>query len=288
MALTVALGAVILGEQMVVPYPSEAVQPPAFARQLAAEPGEGTVLVVPFSFEEPRALYWQTIHRRPMIAGYLSRPINDPLLLLPPFQALVNQRDPARYRRCPIRQYWRGRRSPSPRCAGWSWIWPMPSREREPLASFMAEQVEAAPFYADRGFRRLPDARRARRARPAARRADRPWLVRPGAAGRLARPDALARSGRDDPRLEPRRRAGSGDDPLHRLELSPAAAPRKSASMVSVIDTRTIVDLQTVTLSVTLAPGRHQLELRALDSPLRPVDLGLGTDPARSRSAWRV
>ena len=46
-----------------------------------------------------------------------------------------------------------------------------------------------------------------------------------------------------------------------------------------LVDTRTIVDLQTVALPVTLTPGRHQLELRALDPPLRPVDLGLGNDP---------
>lgn len=275
--LTVALGAVILGEQMVVPYPSEAVQSPAFARQLATEPGAGTVLVVPFSFEEPRALYWQTIHRRPMIAGYLSRPINDPLLLLPPFQALVNLPTPPDIVA-----------PDSPALAGQAlafaqvrWVvvdLAHAQPEREPLASFMAREVEAAPFYADRDFavyRTL--AASASPASPFAARIGPGWYAPEPLVGTPERMRWLERSGT-----------------IYAWNLGPAPEaatirftawsfrqPQRLEVRLDghVVDTRTIVDLQTVTLPVILTPGRHQLELRALDPPVRPVDLGLGNDP---------
>ena len=145
------LSALLLGEQVVVPYPSVAVQEPAFARYLAAQPGPGTVLVLPFSFEDPYALYWQTIHGHPLIAGYLSRPVNDPLLMLPPFRALVNGRvardidppDPPALSRQALA------------FADVRWVvvdLAHAQREREPLASFLANEVEAAPIYADSQF----------------------------------------------------------------------------------------------------------------------------------------
>ena len=276
-ALTVALGALILGEQMVVPYPSEAVQAPAFARQLAAEPGEGTVLVVPFSFEEPRALYWQTIHRRPMIAGYLSRPVNDPLLLLPPFHALVNQRtrpdivapDP-------------------PALAGQAlafaqvrWVvvdLAHAQPDREPLASFMAQQVESAPLYADRDFavyRTLavpasPDSPLAARIGPG-------WYEPEPLVGTPDRMRWLDRSGT----IHAWNLGTAPEAATIRFTAWSFRQPQRLEIRLDgqLVDTRTIVDLQTVTLPVTLTPGRHQLELRAFDPPTRPVDLGLGRDP---------
>ena len=271
------LSVLLLGEQVVVPYPSVAVQEPAFARYLAAQPGPGTVLVLPFSFEDPYALYWQTIHGRPMIAGYLSRPVVDPLLTLPPFRALVNQRtardivapDPPALSRQVLA------------FADVRWVvvdLAHAQREREPLASFLADEVEATPIYDDSQFA----------------------IYRPLSPAAPAASSLAVRIGPGW--YEPEPLAGSPDQ-MRWLERSGTvyAWNLGAVSVLATIrfdawsfdrartlevrvdgrsaGTWTLSERRTIALPVTLGPGRHEIVVRAVEPPIRPIDVGLGRDP---------
>ncbi len=272
-----ALCALLLGEQAIVPYPSTAVQPPAFARYLAAQPGPGTVLVLPFSFEDPYALYWQTVHGHPLIAGYLSRPVNDPLLGLPPFQALVNQRAP------------RDIVAPDPpelsrqalAFAAVRWVvvdLAHAQREREPLASFLAREMEPLPIYADRQFaiyRPLPPL--VATTAPLAVRVGPGWYEPEPLAGTADQLRWLERSGT-------LYAWNLGTTPTAATLRFDAWSFTRARTLEVWLDGRpagrwTITERQTIAVPLTLGPGRHAIELRTADPPTRPVDVGLGRDP---------
>lgn len=275
--LTGLLSVLLLGEQVVAPYPSMAVQVPAFARYLVAQPGPGTVLVLPFSFEDPYALYWQTIHGHPMIAGYLSRPVNDPLLTLPPFRALVNHRTP--------RDIVAPDQPALPRqvlaFADVRWVvvdLAHAQREREPLASFLANEVEPTPIYIDSQFaiyRPLPPAPAA--ASPLAVRVGPGWYE----------PEPLA--GSPDP-MRWLERSGTlyawnlGAVPIAATLRFDAWSFNRARTLEVRVDGRvagtwTLSERRTIALPVTLGPGRHEIVVRAIEPPTRPVDVGLGRDP---------
>src|SRR5205823_4553950 len=83
-ALFALLVAGLLAEHVAAPYPTVPVETPAFYRQLGASAEEGTVFEL-FVGDRSRSLFDQTIHRRPIAGGYLSRPLAYPLRELPPF-----------------------------------------------------------------------------------------------------------------------------------------------------------------------------------------------------------
>ena len=277
LALTAVLALAILGEQLTTPYPAVSAQPPGFARFLATAPGAGTVLMVPFSFEEPRALYWQTIHGRPMIAGYLSRPLNDPLLTLPPFAPLVNARRPPDII-APDHPELPGQVL---RFAEVRWIVADRTHaqpEREPLASFLAAHAEPTPAYADERFRVYTT-------RPASPPTTPPLAIRVGPGWH--EPEPLA--GTPD-----RMRWLAGDGTIHAWNLGATgeqatlrfatwsfAGSQRLAVSVDGRDLGTwpVSDLREITIPLALAPGRHQIILRALNPPISPAALGRGTDP---------
>jgi hypothetical protein len=75
----------LLAEHLAVPYPLAAVEPAPFYQQLAASAEEGAVLELPFSITRATSLFGQTVHGKPIIGGYLSRPLDYPILAVPPF-----------------------------------------------------------------------------------------------------------------------------------------------------------------------------------------------------------
>ena len=63
-----------------VPYPMSPPDTPAFYHQLAEEPGQFAVLNLPVNWDRPGYLLYQTVHGKPLTAGYISR--DDPRTLV--------------------------------------------------------------------------------------------------------------------------------------------------------------------------------------------------------------
>lgn len=62
------------------PYPVSPPDTPAFYEQLAQEPGRFAVLNLPVNWDRPGYLLYQTVHGKPLTAGYISR--DDPRTLV--------------------------------------------------------------------------------------------------------------------------------------------------------------------------------------------------------------
>jgi hypothetical protein len=81
--------ALTLFEFLPAPYPMAAPDTPPWYQNLAQEPGRFAVLNLPMNWDRPRYLLYQTVHGKPLTAGYISR--NDPRTLVeraPVLQAL--------------------------------------------------------------------------------------------------------------------------------------------------------------------------------------------------------
>ncbi len=79
--LVVAVFAIVLFEFLPVPYPISLPDTPDWYETLADEPGSGAVLNLPMNWDRPGYLLYQTVHAKPLTAGYISR--NDPRTLPP-------------------------------------------------------------------------------------------------------------------------------------------------------------------------------------------------------------
>ena len=66
--------ALVCLEFLPVPYPLTEVEVPSFYESLAAEPEEYAILELPMNWDRPAHLLYQTAHRKPIIAGYVTRP----------------------------------------------------------------------------------------------------------------------------------------------------------------------------------------------------------------------
>jgi hypothetical protein len=73
-------GLLVLGEFWVAPYPLSPPDTPAFYAQLPADASPGAVLNLPMNYDRPGYLLYQTVHGRPLTAGYISR--DDPRTLV--------------------------------------------------------------------------------------------------------------------------------------------------------------------------------------------------------------
>ena len=62
-----------------IPYPISPPDTPDFYRTLAAEPDTGAVMNLPMNWDRPGYLLYQTVHGKPLTAGYISR--TDPRTL---------------------------------------------------------------------------------------------------------------------------------------------------------------------------------------------------------------
>lgn len=75
MLIALALIGVIGLEYLAVPYPVSFPETHSFHYQLAREPGEFAVMDVPMDeWDRPANLLFQTVHGKPLISGYTSRP----------------------------------------------------------------------------------------------------------------------------------------------------------------------------------------------------------------------
>ena len=85
------LAALLLAEHLAIPFPLEDTAVPPFYRQLAHSAEQGTILEWPLSFKSARSSLYQTVHRRPLMGGYIARRLNYPVRALPPFRELSGE-----------------------------------------------------------------------------------------------------------------------------------------------------------------------------------------------------
>ncbi|NOX60655.1 MAG: hypothetical protein GXP42_01700, partial [Chloroflexi bacterium] len=103
-SLALLLIAVTLFEFSPIPYPISPPDTPAWYQTLAADPRRAAVMNLPMDWDRPGYLLYQTVHGKPLTAGYISR--NDPRTYPPRIPILtdfrhnapdINSVDPARY-----------------------------------------------------------------------------------------------------------------------------------------------------------------------------------------------
>jgi hypothetical protein len=72
----VALAAVALVcfEFLPAPYPLSEVEVPPFYQSLAADESEYAILELPMNWDRPAHLLYQTVHHKPIVTGYVTRP----------------------------------------------------------------------------------------------------------------------------------------------------------------------------------------------------------------------
>ena len=252
----------LLAEHLAVPYPLTAVDEPPFYRQLAASAEPGAVLELPFSMTRSTSLFGQTIHGRPIIGGYLSRPLAYPLLDLPPFADPANTRNdfvPAADADTGI---W------SLHLAGVRWIVVLlddPKLNRAEIDAFLRDYAAPTPFYTDArmavyrpravgtpGFYLRPDAGWYQPESLADRRRMR-WLPRSATVAAWSMADGTQGG---TLRFE----AWSFDQP-RRLVVSVDGQPAGQWL---------VAEPKVYTVPLTLVPGAHRIEFRTPDEPERP------------------
>ncbi|MBZ5557202.1 MAG: hypothetical protein LAO77_08020 [Acidobacteriia bacterium] len=72
-ALLIGTIGLALAEFAVLPFPLFAAQIPAAYRDIARDPDPGAVLELPLSTTTPMYQYYQTVHGKPLLSGYLNR-----------------------------------------------------------------------------------------------------------------------------------------------------------------------------------------------------------------------
>jgi hypothetical protein len=75
--LTIAL---VAFEFLPAPYPLAKVKTPPLYQTLVRDSSESAILELPMNWDRPAHLLYQTVHRRPIVAGYVTRP--NPLSLV--------------------------------------------------------------------------------------------------------------------------------------------------------------------------------------------------------------
>jgi hypothetical protein len=78
----VSLIAVVLVccEFLPAPYPLSPVEVPSYYQRLSRDPEEYAILELPMNWDRPAHLLYQTVHHKPIIAGYVTRP--NPLSMI--------------------------------------------------------------------------------------------------------------------------------------------------------------------------------------------------------------
>jgi hypothetical protein len=255
----------LLAEHFPAPYPLVPVEEPAFYRQLAASSEQGAVLELPFALTRSTSLFNQTIHGRPIIGGYLSRPLAYPLLAVPPFGPAPTD-DIVAMPNDGVGEWMLHE-------AGVRWVVVLRELADRATGEFVARYVDPIPIYEDaqmtvyrpkppttprfylrptNGWHQpedLPDSRRMR------------WL--PGSATL----DTWSLS--DTPQ------AGTLG-----FEAWSFNQPRHLALFVDgqQMGEWQVAEPKRYELPLTLSPGEHAIELRSLDPPERPAQTVGGVD----------
>lgn len=260
----------LLAEHFAAPYPLSAVTPAPFYQQLAATHETGAVLELPFSLTRATSLFGQTVHGRPIVGGYLSRPLAYPLLKLPPFA------DPADSRGDITPVLNTGTGVWMLHLSGVRWIVVLlddPKLNREEIAAYLRDYAEPDPLYAD----------------------DRMAVYRPLSAGApqfLLRPtdgwyqvETLADKRRMrwipwSATIETWSLSSGAQSGTLRFEAWSFNQPRRL--VVSVDDQQLgewlVAEPKVYELPLTLTPGQHTITFRTLDAPERPTRTVGGND----------
>ena len=268
--VTPLLVAALLAEHFAAPYPLTAVEEPAFYRQLAASTEPGAILELPFSMTRSGSLFGQTIHGRPIIGGYLSRPLAYPRLVLPPVAEPASTRTDFVPPADATTGAW------SLHLAGVRWIVVLlddPKLNRAEIDAFLRDYAAPTPLYTDArmavyrplaggtpGFSLRPDAGWYQPESLADRRRMR-WLPR------SATVDAWSMA--DGPQGGTLRFEAWSFNQPRRLTLSVDGR---------AVGAWLVAEPKVYTVPVRLTPGEHRIEFRTLDEPERPSRTVGGND----------
>ena len=264
------LVAALLAEHFVAPYPLMAVEEPPFYRQLAVTSEIGVVLELPFSLTRATSLFGQTVHGRPLVGGYLSRPLAYPILALPPFADPADSRGDITPPLTTATGVWMLHLS------GVRWIVVLrddPKLNREEIAAFVRDYAEPTPLYEDArmtAHRPLPTGT--------------PQFALRATAG-WHQPESLADGRRmrwipQSGTLETWSLADGAQTGTLRFEAWSFNQPRRLAVSVDGqhVGEWLIAEPKRYDLPLTLAPGQHAITFRTLDPPERPARTVGGND----------
>lgn len=236
----------------------------------------GTILDLPYYPKGTLSLRYQTIHRQPIVGGYLSRDLDYPLLGLVPFPSILHrQTGPDIVVGEPP-----GLALATLVAANVRWVvvnLDLIPHDEPRLAPELAAALEATPAYEDADFavyRSLPL----------------PAPASPRLAVTLARGwDEPERLGAGERQMRWFARP-AGLDLWNLSTIAQRATLRfEAASFHGPRELRVSVDgreagryridgWQSLAIPVALAPGRHRVTLATSDAPTRPVDVGIGGD----------
>lgn len=267
----------LLVEHITLPYPVQPVVEPPFYQQLARDAEAGTVLELPIRTTRSQSLYYQTVHRRPIVGGYISRPLRYPLLDLPPFAETPEAPRKRDITTPASPTLGRGALA----FAGVRWIVVLTSDSklnRATLPAFLERYAEPAPVYQDEWmtvYRPKPPGDPAffLLAQPASGWHNQETLPDGRTPMRWfawsATLDAWSLSDGPTPQ------AG-----VLRFDAWSFAQPRR---LVVSVDGQDLGQWQIANparceIPLALTPGQHRVELRVLDAPLRPAKIGAGDD----------
>jgi hypothetical protein len=272
LVLLPALVAALLAEHLTAPYPLERPSPPPFYQQLAGSPEQGAILEWPNCRRCSRSNYFQTVHGRPIIGGYVSRRLHYPIGNLPPYRAL----------RAPGSDIFAGDDFSGIeawvlRYSGVRWVVVYlddpqfnPERDREVVPPFVRRAAEPAPLYEDERmvvYRPLPPGPPAHFVEARTGWYDREPL--PGGRGWMrwfATTAAMSAW-----------TFGETPQPYAlRFDAWSYHQPRRLEVRVDgrVLGQWRVTSTQRFDIPLTLGMGEHWIELRALDPPVSPLSVG--------------
>jgi len=267
-AVVAALVAVLLIEHLAIPFPLEAVSPAPFYQRLAASGEPGTVLELPYCKQCSLTNYRQTVHEHPTIGGYISRRLAYPIRDSPLYRELSTDPDitPA------VGQGIVGRQILAYAAVRWLVVFRAEAEGDSGVERFLARFAEPTPLYQDAEmtvYRPLPPTGIAQFLAPLSG-----WYPSERAADTGVRFRWLAETGV----TEVWSFADASREYTLRFDTFTYQTPRR---LEVLLDGRSLGSWQvtgprTIELPLTLAPGAHRLEFRALDPPTQPSAL----DPA--------
>lgn len=267
--LVALLTAALLFEHLAIPFPTEDTTVPQFYRDLAASPEPGTILEWPFSLKRARSNFYQTVHGRPIVGGYVARRLAYPLRAVPPLRALP---DPA----TTIYAQPEGAANLAPWVLRWADVrWIVVYRDELPadstdLATLRADYADGPPIYED-------DALTVFRVRPPTGTAT-AILGGSGWYGpeRLSDNKTNIQWFASSARFTVWHFGAAGAQYALRFDAWTFRQPRRLEVWLDGqrLGEWRVADTQRFDLPLTLADGMHEIELRALDPAVSPASVG--------------